>query len=297
MDFDFDDFASKILDNEISVKQYKFILKTLWPAEPPPEPTIKKLCFVLSEITQTPVSYFESLTFLDIFLLFVVMRIYCFGPSLELSFTTHEEKKAKITLNLAKTIDSLKEIQSKHCTPKIIKNGDFTLTAELPSIKRMLEKKDADPLYSLFLTSITLQSCENDLRIDNNSLAQSVIDRLPPKITQELSNNARHFLQDIQHINLFSGYDTNESLLLSFNVESLIQITKLLFSEPLNTFYDNLFYLAHFGNMNPEFIERCTVGEYIYFINLLTATIEQKNSQQTQDAPFSESDFQLPDLE
>ncbi len=59
---------------------------------------------------------------------------------------------------------------------------------------------------------------------------------------------------------------------------------KLFFSEPLNTLYDNIFYLSYKANMNSEYIESCTPGEYIYFIKKLEQILHEQSQQQNQES-------------
>lgn len=67
----------------------------------------------------------------------------------------------------------------------------------------------------------------------------------------------------------------NEELYLPFrlSLSSCIWFIKLIFGEPLEDLFSNIFYLSHHSNMSSSYLETCSVGEYKYFVNLLKKTL------------------------
>ena len=62
---------------------------------------------------------------------------------------------------------------------------------------------------------------------------------------------------------------------------------KLLFAEPLDVLYDNMYYLSNIGRMDLGYLESCTPGEYTYFVKKLEQSL---NTEQTSpDSSFDDT--------
>ena len=83
--------------------------------------------------------------------------------------------------------------------------------------------------------------------------------------------------------NFLEKYQTKQRLTFVPSIDEVIWYTKLVFSEPLNVLYDNMFYLSHYGHIDIKSLETLSPGEYIYMTKTLEKTLSQKNSSEPTD--------------
>jgi hypothetical protein len=292
MKFNVDIGSHKLTCTEISVKQYKELLKCIWPENPAPASTLDSLFELFSELADKPVSFFYTLSLLELFMFILGLRIQTFGPICNLTVKNDEDKQVTVNLNLIPVYQITKQVY--HLTSNTIIDLDgLKVKLSLPKITRLFEKADEGCL--LFLDEITTTE-GTSIQIETNKQAQEFFDAISPKLAQIIFNKAENIANEIQSINFFSTYSSLETqkLPLFTTADILLWYTKLFFSEELDTLYDNIFYLSHIGHMDANYIENCTPGEYIFFVKKLEHVLQAKqeaaggNTQQDDHSDLDE---------
>ena len=283
---------------ELAVSQYKQMLKTLWPETPAPKPTLNNLFDIFSELTDRPASFFYNLNLIQIFLIILDIRIMSFGSVCKLILGEDEEisKNTTISLNLILVRQELFRFLENH-SKQITVDGIIQAELRIPSINRLLN--DSAKEHFLFLNKATYVPQNKSIEINDNALSENIFNSFPAKLSGFFIKNVKETVNELHSINFLANYSSLEKHKLSFflTADCLIWYTKLLFSEPLDVFYDNLFYLAHLGNLSLEYIEKCSPGEYTYMVNKLENTLKSKQQNQDEqsatefDEEFSPEDF------
>jgi hypothetical protein len=290
MKFNADVFTSNFSFKEITNKQYKELLKVTWPQSPSPKSVLPVLFEIFSELTSKPPSFFYELSVFEVFLFLLELRNMTFGPVCDLSVSIDENnKKANLSLNLRLVQQTIKEFL-KNNFKENIKLDNVNLTFQIPSIQRLNEPTKEE----CFLFLKEAEASNKNITIDTNAEAETLFYNLPPKFTKEIVKCYENFVEAIDKIDFLSTYSgiQNQHLPFYLTLDCLVWYTKLLFSEPLDTFYDNVFYLAHLAHIDPSYLETCTPGEYIYFVKKLEQTLAAKQAAQSSSENVSyEDDF------
>jgi hypothetical protein len=286
MKFDIDLTEETLTTKELTVKQYKEMLKAIWPETPPPKMAMRALGEMFSELTDKSISYFYNLNVLDVFLFLLFLRVQALGG--ECKLTIEDTKSTTVSLNLIKAQQSVREVLDNTELFDTICSEGVEVKLGLPKIKNLLEKKVLDEdNHLLFLKEMSIPAKNQSIEISDTSLANNIFNTLSPKISQQIIERANKIKEEINNINFFDGYSLTQTLPLFLAIDCILWYAKLFFSEPLNVLYDNLFYLAHLGNINLEYIERCTPGEYTYLVSKLEFTLKSK--QQSSDSSSESS--------
>jgi hypothetical protein len=266
-----------ILFSELSVRDYKELLKCILGDEPNKQTFVETVSEVFSNITKKPEDYFKDLNVLDFLIFLIDLRIYTSGNNLAVT-VKRNEKEAKLNLNL----EMLKRDLIKTFSPFyfIVKHEAFEIEFRCPSINRLSEKSKTEDEYLYFIKSVTISN-DKHMSIKNNQQASELFDRLMPKLSLQIIEKCNEFAKTCLNTNFLSRYKVTESsLIFTPTLETLIWFCKLLFNEPLDVFYNNLFYLCYYGHMNLAHIEQGTVGEYTYYVNMLRSVQESKSQTQ-----------------
>lgn len=274
MKFNVDIGLHKLTCTEISVKQYKELLKCIWPENPAPASTLDSLFEIFSELADKPVSFFYNLNLLELFMFVLGLRIQTFGPICNLTVKNNEDKQVTVNLNLIPIYQTTKQVLHL-IVNKSINFDDLTIKLKLPKITRLFEEANESCL--LFLDEI-ITNKQDSIVIQTNKQAQEFFDAISPKLAQAIFKKAEEIANEIHSVNFFSTYSTleNHKLPLFTTADILLWYTKLFFSEELDTLYDNIFYLSHIGHMDASYIENCTPGEYIFFVKKLEHVLQAK---------------------
>ena len=140
----------------------------------------------------------------------------------------------------------------------------------------------------MFIDSVEIHSIKDKRQITTHDTAKMVSDILSPKDCVKISTLFVEYLTSASDIDLLIHYKIkNRTLKFTPTFKTLMWYTKLFFSEPLNTLYDNLFYLSYRAHIDPSYIEQCNIGEYMYFIKKLEQVLHEQ--QQANDGNTGES--------
>lgn len=276
-----------LICSELQVKDYKEILKCTFGDTPDKIIFIETVCRIFSKITNRSLEYIKQLNIIDFFCLLLDIRANSLGNcSLIL---TQNEQKFNLELDLIKVKQETSSLFEQLTTT--IKHSNLEVSFECPSIERLMQNTKEDYLSYIKSSCITKKRKKCTAMITTNEEAELFFNALPPKISLEIIDNFNKFVESITKMNYLSRYGFYEQQLTFLpSIESLLWFAKLLFNEPLNSLYDNIFYLSYSGKMNAEYVEGLSVGEYNYFVGLLRQVLASKNSpgENNQDQNFEE---------
>ena len=276
-----------LICSELQVKDYKEILKCTFGDTPDKIIFIETVCRIFSKITNRSLEYIKQLNIIDFFCLLLDIRANSLGNcSLIL---TQNEQKFNLELDLIKVKQETSSLFEQLTTT--IKHSNLEVSFECPSIERLMQNTKEDYLSYIKSSCITKKRKKCTAMITTNEEAELFFNALPPKISLEIIDNFNKFVESITKMNYLSRYGFYEQQLTFLpSIESLLWFAKLLFNEPLNSLYDNIFYLSYSGKMNAEYVEGLSVGEYNYFVGLLRQVLASKNSpgENNQDQTFEE---------
>lgn len=283
-------FSTSILDRtvfseELTVKHYKNILKSSYGEHPNKTIFVETIVKILAELTNLEISFFKNLSIVDVFCLLIDIRINSLGSSTEVSFIK-DNKKINLELNLLDFKNYI--ISLKDNLNTIISHEEINVTFECPSFLRLLENANAN--YISFIKQIKTNNITVDIL--DNTQAELIFDNLPPIVSMQILKQFNKAVEYISTANYLAKYGiTQEQLIFIPSFDSFIWFTKLLFSEDLSTFYENVFCLSHVAHMSADYIENCVVGEYIYFVNCLKKTTKtQENNNENREGYMDNQD-------
>lgn len=278
----------KISCSELKVQDYKEILKCSYGDEPNKEIFIETLTSIFAKLSNKPQEYFkEELSIFDLFLMLLDIRIHSLGDAITI-VVTKDNNQASLELRLDWIKEDIKTLLNTVFEERIQQNH-ISVEFGCPTLKKL--EIDTDEQYLYFLKSSTISE-RSVVEIETIEKAKALFDKLNPKAAQKIIDVFENFVRQLNKTNFLTRYGIEDQKLVFLpSVESLLWFTKLLFNEELDTFYDNLFYLSHLGHLSLDYIEKCSAGEYTYFVRKLEQTLNQKapkdSSQEMSDEVFN----------
>ena len=265
-------FKSKIVQEpifltELAVRDYKELLKCILGDEPDKFCFVETICTLFSNITNKPSSFFKTLSVLDFLLLIIDVRIYSNGHLCPIR-VQRNGKTANLDLNLSVLQSDLIKTFEPFCN-NILQHEKLAVVFDCPSVEKLVDINSEHEEYLLFLKKATIFN-QKALEVKTMEQTALLFDKLSPKMSLQIIEKYKKYVEVCASTNFLSRYRITEST-LNFvpTLDNLIWFAKLLFNESLEVFYNNLFYLAHYGHMNLTHIEQGSVGEYIYYANKL----------------------------
>lgn len=272
--------------NELCVKQYKDFLKSFYgeAEQVDLQAFLKKFIALFCELSEKPASFFHDLSFLDLFLLLVQLRVYTLGPICKITIKTTPEQdsedetsnspeKVNVDLNLERTIQDILYFLELN-TPRQITEDNVDIFINFPSFHNTITTNNSAEYY--------IKQCRvNDIVMTNMTTEQTkaFVENLSAKILYKVLAEQQELFANLMQLNFLQYYE-GVSLSLNFDMkpETFLWYCKLFFNETLQTFFDNMFYLSYIGHFNLSYLENdCTPGEYVYFIKKLNASLQEKN--------------------
>lgn len=243
---------------EILVKEYKQLLKVIYGDEVNPYEFVDFITTLLSSISNKSKQWYKEIPITELFLCLLKLRTNTLGQTVLLNVSDDEGKKT-LEFNLNLVEDDIKEINFE----KVIEIGNVKITVKIPSAKKLLEHRTDE--YTYYINSIIID--EKLIEIENQLQVSQLLELLPVKATLSIVEHFNNIVKIFESLNFLQYYQVKEHFTLGFipTIENLVWYAKLFFDEPLDYFYDNIFYLAKHCNISPEYIENCTPGEYTYF--------------------------------
>lgn len=271
-----------IFIKEIKVRHFKTLLKTLLGDEPNIEDVFNNLLNVLTQTTQLSIKEIKELSVIDFLLIIINLRCISIGDSIQLEIT--DKTNTKLTLNLNKVLQTLQQSFNFNFT-QIIQN--IKIEYKFLSIYDFLFFNDSiDELlvFKQYIKKIHFANndCIEILKLKDKEFID-IFKALPVNYSSLIIKHITELIQKFNQINLLN-YLTDKNLSLYLNQNTFTFILQILFSRNLLPLYENIFALAKFANISPEYIEECTPGEYTIFVKLLERILKEQNSQQSQSS-------------
>ena len=265
----------KLVCSELKVRDYKDLLKCLYGDDPDKVVFVETICDVLSKLTTKSPEYFKNLNIIDLFCLVLDTRMNSLGDSCSVTITIND-KKMNLELRLNYIRDEVNQIFK--LVSDTIAQDSVEISLQYPSAERLLQPSPEPYLSFIKGFSVNNSDTKKSAEVTTNEQSGILFEKISPKTSMQIVERVNCYINTLSEINFLTRYRIkDQELTFSPSLDSLIWFTKLIFSETLETLYDNLFYLAHLGNMGPEYIENAVVGEYNYFVNCLKQTISDKN--------------------
>lgn len=254
---------TEISYKELTLKDYKFLLKSVYGEVEDVKLCIENLISLISSLTDKPKSWICSLNLLEFICFFIDLRSNSIGSLCPL--TLKKDQKTNIDLNLNRVRDLFMSV----CQYKQIDIEELRFSLKLPPTSFYLLNEPDSLGYCV--ERVCFAGKEYNLTSEETLV---LLDKMPLKNSLVLNKEIENMLRNANDINIFSMFN-NEELYLPFrlSLSSCIWFIKLIFGEPLEDLFSNIFYLSHHSNMSSSYLETCSVGEYKYFVNLLKKTL------------------------
>lgn len=295
MKFDVEVLDETVVCSELTVGDYKALLKCSYGDQPDHKTFVYTIVDVLSNITNKPSDYFLHSSIIDVFLLLLKLKINSQSETCKVIVTKDNKQ-----MNLELSFEGIYEDVKKWFSPYLNKTfswGSVEVVFGSPTLSMLIEETIQDEIVYFLKGCKITNKHKKILTPTNTKEATLLLDNLPPKLVADLYAHFRLFAKTILTKNLLSRYNiegTEQKLMFSPSLDSLIWFTKLMFNEPLDVFYDNLFYLTNLGRFSTSYIEECTPGEYTYFIKKLEQTLaKQQTSEEDHSQQYSNSEEEL----
>jgi hypothetical protein len=260
---------------ELTVSLYKDLLKSIYGDEPDVQVFIQTVSNILSSLTDKPLSFFKNLSVMDLMSCLLQLRMNSLGDRVIVSLNLDDAKRS-LELRLDWVNEEILDF-NKSNIKNTIKVGTIEVEIDSPSPIRLIEKISDEYLY--FVKSIKID--DKILVIETNDEAKNITERLPIKVIFAIIEHFEKIIKEIKSLNFLKRYKiTEHNLGFIPSNDSLLWFTKLIFNESLESFYDNIFYLAKLANIPPSYTESCSVGEYFVYTGTLQRTLAQQNSEQ-----------------
>ena len=292
MKFAIDLAWDKLLCSELSLKDYKEILKVIYGDEPSKEIFLETITDLLSILTNKEQDYFKNLNIFQLLIVLIDIRIQSMGDTTNIVLTKDGNKKTlELRLDWIKEdLASVVEIFDCH----IIEQKTFEVVLGLPSAKRLFHPISDEYLY--FIKAVRVKETDAYYPILDNETAKSFFEKLPAKTAASIISYFEEFVLGLKKVNFLSRYNIDDQVLFFIpSVDSLIWFLKIMFNESIETFYENIFYLSYYGHMDGRYLNECTPGEYTYFAKKLQEMLANQKSTQPFDDVVEDTDANLPD--
>jgi hypothetical protein len=283
-----------VVCNELKVKHYKEILKSTFGDDVEFNVFVETIYEILKDTTNLSSELLKNLSVVDIFLLLLDLKINSHGNVCKV-IVTKDDKKMNLELRLDYIREELFQLAKTQLSVAVVEDQGFKIELECPSLDRLLEETESES--SQFIKKLIHNSSDKKINIDTNKNANLLFDKLPLSVFLKINKKFNDLVHVFAEHNFLSRYHiTEQQLLFLPSIESLVWFIKLLFSEPLDVFYDNVFYLSYLGHMSITDVDNLTPGEYTYFVRKLEQTINNQKStpdQQSVDSEMNSSDTEL----
>lgn len=277
----------KIIYSELRVKEYKSLIKSIYGEIPDKLLFLENLCEILSNCSNKSTDYFKKLNLIDLICFLFEIRMNSHGDECKIHFKEDDKTTISLRLDHAKTelMFANRQISSS------VNFEGIDIVFECPSIQRLLEPVNDEYLYFMKGAYITKQNKKHFLQINTNEQARLLFDSVSPKVGLQIVSYFDQIVDIITNTNFLERYGFYEQKLVFVpSIDNLIWFVKLIFSEGLDHFYNNIFHLSHLGHMSAEYIENCAVGEYNYFVGCLKRTLAKQNSPEDDNSEPNYSD-------
>jgi hypothetical protein len=229
-----------VIVKELYVKDYKTILKCLVNDPVDINELFLNLNVILEKITNLSKEEILELNLFEYFYVLIKIRMTSLGASI-FAVYNDVDRDINVEINLQKTLD---EIQ------------------KLLTIK--LEYTHVDEFSKIIFKIPTIKKiCNSTEYIFVNN---TDINNLPLQYIKTLNEYSKKITNEIKKYSFFKSPVEKYSVPFATDIQSYVQLIKILFNDSLLSLYENIYYLSKFCFLSPQYLEECTYGEFKIFV-------------------------------
>jgi hypothetical protein len=265
--------------SELQLREYKEILKCTYGEDIDKASFVRTVSEILARVASEHKTFFlNEIGIVDVFRLLIKIRSISLGNEIQIKLG--ENRSASIDID---KLDEIIQPKLKKYEGLSITQSNTELVFASPSLGKSLNETTNGS--HLFLKRVTLHhnKTKQTFNINTTDEASLLLNKITAKHLIQFENAFQDYTDTINSINFIEHISTELILPFIPTLDNLIWYTKFLFNEPLETLYNNIFYLAKLGNMSPEYMEKCSPGEYIYFSKQLEQSIRETSGQGSTD--------------
>jgi hypothetical protein len=260
---------------ELKIKHFKVIQKCLFGDEPNIPTLLINFDNVIKDIIQLPNCDIKKIDFFIYIIFLLELRCTCMGNIIFAAFT--DKPDTQIEINVYRVINTLKEFYiANKLQPDTYEN--IKINYRFPTFNNVLTFTDKN-FYESFIEQIYINDTDIEFDKFNETEKHLIVNKLPSKVSTLIMNKVQQFLLVLNNVNLAKSIPglQDKELYFNFNIINILYLLKLTFGDYLFNLYDNIFYLSKQCNLDANYIENLTPGEYIIF----SKKLQELNSKNT----------------
>lgn len=269
--------------DEFTFSDYKKILKTSYGDEVVTVNFVETLLEILQKNSQKDRNFFLNLNVCDILNVLIEMRANSMG-NIASVVVPKDETQLRVDLRLDWIQEDVREFL-QFCKNQFVEFEGIRLYFGVPSLTKLMSIVSDDEQFLCFIERAEVTSLsDKTFEILTIEDAKRVLNMISAKNGKAIIDGFQSIVAGAQEQNFLKRYkiETNEKLKFVPSISSLLWYTKLMFNEPLDSLYHNIFMLAKYGNIDPNYLEKCTPGEYTYFVKKLEESLMAENGNSDQ---------------
>ena len=267
-------FKKNVYCSEITLKQYKIILKSLL-ADEFTEEFIINNNNLLKDVTSFSVNELTQLNFIEYLILIIFLRIRSSGSTIKLVITEGEDKKIRVSVDLKNTLDNLST--ALQLTDKTISWNNLVFTLGIPTLTSIINNVDYP-----FIKTIQFK---NDI-FESSKDIKSIINTITPSSFKKIEEEFKQYKDVINKINFYTSKIEKYNIPFTPTSKNILFLLKLVYNDDLINIYNDMFYLSKNANLSTTYLDNCTPGEFKLHIK----TLEQ-NQRAAEEVPSDISDL------
>lgn len=260
--------------NELSLRDYKAILKTSYGEEVMSNNFIESMLLVLVNNSQESKDFFLNLNLCDLINVLIELRANSMG-NIASVVVPKDQTQTRIDIRLDWIQEDIKK-SIVFCEEQYVELDEIKIYFGIPSLIKLISTLSEEEQFLCFLHKVQIKGSDNKVfYIKTLEDARKLLNMISAKNGKLIIDKFQDIVLYFQKQNFLTRYkiETQEQLKFVPSISSLLWYTKLMFNEPLDSLYHNIFMLAKYGNIDPNYLEKCTPGEYIYFVKKLEESL------------------------
>jgi hypothetical protein len=254
--------------SEISVQQYKVILKSLF-TDTLSDVFVKNTNNLLTKITNLNEEEISNLNFIEYFILLIFVRNISMGNDLKLIFTFNNIK-TNVSVNLSNTIKNF--IPALILKEKKLNINNIEFVLSLPSINKFILQHDI--LTDFYIKQATV----NNITIYKQKDLNVLINTLTPLNFKILIDECKQYNKQITDLYFYNNIKKEFCINFIPHPDNVLYYLKLVFNDDLQTLYNDIHYLSKIENLTTDYLINCTPGEFKLHAKILEAAVKEKET-------------------
>jgi hypothetical protein len=271
--------------DELTLNGYKQIIKASYGDDISFESLSSTIASVLAEHSNKSSDFFETLNLCDLMDILIEVRSNSMGNISTILVPDDEGKQIKVDLRLDWIQEDLRSLIS-FCNEQSVLIENMKLVYGCPSLNKLLTNLNDNEQFLSFLQKAEIDNSGKRVIFDINNIsdAKRVLDAVSAKEGNQIVEKFYKIAEFMNSQDTLVRYKikTNEKLKFIPNLNSFVWFIKLMYNDSLDSIYNNIFMLAKHGNISPDYLEKCTPGEYMFFVKKLEQDFLEQQEEQPQ---------------